>query len=100
MDPGQGLCRLLAEIAEKTPVQRPFRKTVEELTALDLAYAPPFPFRDWFMAKVREHTVLREEQAALAAFAVVPDLDMAGARGAALAAHVSHQSTSINLIHQ
>jgi glucokinase len=57
-------------------------------------------FRDWFMAKVREHTVLREEQAALAAFAVVPDLDMAGARGAALAAHVSHQSTSINLIHQ
>jgi glucokinase len=57
-------------------------------------------FRDWFMAKVREHTVLREEQAALAAFAVVPDLDMAGARGAALAAHVSLQSTSINLIHQ
>jgi glucokinase len=52
------------------------------------------------MAKVREHTVLREEQAALAAFAVVPDLDMAGARGAALAAHVSLQSTSINLIHQ
>jgi hypothetical protein len=42
MDPGQGLCRLLAEIAEKTPVQRPFRKTVGELTALDLAYAPPF----------------------------------------------------------
>jgi glucokinase len=43
-------------------------------------------FRDWFMGKVREHTVLREEQTRLARFAVVPDLDMAGARGAALAA--------------
>ena len=31
-------------------------------------------FRDWFMGEVREHTVLREEQAALATFAVVPDL--------------------------
>jgi glucokinase len=43
-------------------------------------------FRDWFMGKVREHTVLRDEQTRLASFAVVPDLDMAGARGAALAA--------------
>ena len=43
-------------------------------------------FREWFMAKVREHTVLREEQAKVARFALVPDLDMAGARGAALAA--------------
>ena len=31
-------------------------------------------------------TALRAEQAAVAAFALVPDLDMAGARGAALAA--------------
>jgi glucokinase len=44
------------------------------------------PFREWFLAKVREHTELREEQARLATFALVPDLDMAGARGAAIAA--------------
>jgi predicted NBD/HSP70 family sugar kinase len=42
-------------------------------------------FRDWFLARVRHHTILRYEQAA-AVFALVPDLDMAGARGAALAA--------------
>jgi predicted NBD/HSP70 family sugar kinase len=43
-------------------------------------------FREWFLATVREHTALREEQARVAIFALVPDLDMAGARGAALAA--------------
>ena len=43
-------------------------------------------FRDWFLGKVREHTDLREEQARVASFALVPDLDMAGARGAAIAA--------------
>jgi predicted NBD/HSP70 family sugar kinase len=43
-------------------------------------------FRDWFLATVREHTVLRAEQTGVARFALVPDLDMAGARGAALAA--------------
>jgi predicted NBD/HSP70 family sugar kinase len=43
-------------------------------------------FRDWFLAKVREHALLREEQARVASFALVPDLDMAGARGAAIAA--------------
>jgi glucokinase len=43
-------------------------------------------FREWFLATVREHTALREEQARVATFALVPDLDMAGARGAALAA--------------
>jgi glucokinase len=43
-------------------------------------------FREWFLAKVRENTVLREEQARVARFALVPDLDMAGGRGAALAA--------------
>ena len=42
-------------------------------------------FRDWFLATVREHTLLREEQRG-ATFALVPDLDMAGARGSALAA--------------
>ncbi|HEV2374917.1 MAG TPA: ROK family protein [Streptosporangiaceae bacterium] len=45
-------------------------------------------FRDWFLAGVREHTSLREEQACVAQFALVPHLDMAGARGAALAAAV------------
>ena len=43
-------------------------------------------FRQWFLDAVREATALRSEQAAVAAFAIVPDLDMAGARGAALAA--------------
>jgi predicted NBD/HSP70 family sugar kinase len=42
--------------------------------------------RDWFLATVREHTALRAEQAAVATFALVPDLDMAGARGSAIAA--------------
>jgi predicted NBD/HSP70 family sugar kinase len=43
-------------------------------------------FRDWFVEAVREHTALRAEQRQVARFALVPDLDMAGARGAALAA--------------
>jgi predicted NBD/HSP70 family sugar kinase len=37
-------------------------------------------FREWFLAKVREHTQLKEEQARASR------LDMAGARGAAIAA--------------
>jgi glucokinase len=48
-------------------------------------------FRDWYLSKVRAHTMLREEQARVASFALVPDLDMAGARGAALAALESLQ---------
>ncbi|MBW3613021.1 MAG: ROK family protein [Chloroflexi bacterium] len=43
-------------------------------------------FGGWFLERVRDHTRLREEQAAVAEFALVPDLDMAGARGSALAA--------------
>ena len=43
-------------------------------------------FRDWFLERVREHTLLREEQVRAATLFLVPDLDMAGARGAALAA--------------
>jgi glucokinase len=43
-------------------------------------------FRDWFLRIVRENTKLREEQARVARFALVPDLDKAGARGAAVAA--------------
>jgi glucokinase len=43
-------------------------------------------FREWFLATVREHTALRAEQARVATLALVPDLDMAGARGAAIAA--------------
>ena len=43
-------------------------------------------FRDWFLEKVRHSTTLREEQAGAVSFSLIPDLDMAGARGAALAA--------------
>ena len=57
-------------------------------------------FRDWFMGKVREHTVLRDEQTRLASFAVVPDLDMAGARGAALAALATLLGQSGDLVHR
>ncbi|MGI8998395.1 MAG: ROK family protein [Candidatus Limnocylindria bacterium] len=46
-------------------------------------------FRDWFLERVRTHTTLREEQAAIASLALVPDLDMAGARGSAFAALAS-----------
>ncbi|MGO9161030.1 MAG: ROK family protein [Streptosporangiaceae bacterium] len=51
-------------------------------------------FRDWFLDTVREHTLLRAEQAATADFALVPDRDMAGARGAALAALEAMQAGS------
>jgi predicted NBD/HSP70 family sugar kinase len=43
-------------------------------------------FRDWFLDRVRGYTVLRDEQAQVASIALVPDLDMAGARGSAIAA--------------
>jgi glucokinase len=43
-------------------------------------------FRDWFLEQVRGHTTLREEQRRAASVALVPDLDMAGARGSAIAA--------------
>lgn len=43
-------------------------------------------FRTWFLQTIKEHTILPEEEATVAAFALVPDLDMAGARGAAMAA--------------
>ena len=43
-------------------------------------------FRDWFLTTVTNATQLRPEQRAVAIFAVVADLDMAGARGSAVAA--------------
>jgi glucokinase len=43
-------------------------------------------FRDWFLATVREHTTLVIEQERLEEVALVPHLDMAGARGSAIAA--------------
>jgi predicted NBD/HSP70 family sugar kinase len=43
-------------------------------------------FSEWFLGQIREHTTLRAEQAKLVDFVLVPDLDRAGARGAALAA--------------
>jgi glucokinase len=43
-------------------------------------------FREWFLTNVRENTALREEQVRASRFEMVPHLDMAGARGAAIAA--------------
>lgn len=43
-------------------------------------------FRAWFLERVRHHTWLREEQRAVAEVCEVTDLDMAGCRGAAVAA--------------
>jgi predicted NBD/HSP70 family sugar kinase len=43
-------------------------------------------FRDWFLTTVREHTQLMIEQSAVEEITLVPDLDMAGARGSAIAA--------------
>ena len=43
-------------------------------------------FRDWFLATVKEHTDFYVEQAEITEITLVPDLDMAGARGAAIAA--------------
>ncbi|ETK37482.1 glucokinase [Microbispora corallina] len=43
-------------------------------------------FREWFLETVKENILLREEQRRVATIALVRDLDMAGARGAALAA--------------
>jgi predicted NBD/HSP70 family sugar kinase len=43
-------------------------------------------FRDWFIATVKQHTELYVEQAEIAEITLVPDLDMAGARGSAIAA--------------
>jgi predicted NBD/HSP70 family sugar kinase len=50
-------------------------------------------FRQWFLNTVREATQLRREQMEVATFALVPDLDMAGARGAAVAALDKVKST-------
>jgi predicted NBD/HSP70 family sugar kinase len=46
-------------------------------------------FREWFFARVCENTSLRREQLEMSTFALIPDLDMAGARGAAIAARQS-----------
>jgi glucokinase len=43
-------------------------------------------FRDWFVGIVRESTSLLSEQAQVEEIRLVPDLDMAGARGSAIAA--------------
>ena len=43
-------------------------------------------FRDWFLGVVRENTWMYAEQGELAEITLVPDLDMAGARGSAIAA--------------
>ena len=43
-------------------------------------------FRNWVLEQVREHTLLRDEQRQAATIIMVPDRDMAGARGSAIAA--------------
>ena len=43
-------------------------------------------FREWFLDTVRENTTLRDEQKRVATFVLIPELDMAGARGSAVAA--------------
>jgi predicted NBD/HSP70 family sugar kinase len=43
-------------------------------------------FRSWFLDRVRANLQLREEQEKVATLELVPDRDMAGARGAAIAA--------------
>jgi glucokinase len=43
-------------------------------------------FREWYLDTVRLNTSLRKEQLEQVTFALIPELDMAGARGAALAA--------------
>ncbi len=43
-------------------------------------------FRSWYLRTVQEATQLREEQRHIAQFSIVADLDMAGARGSAIAA--------------
>jgi predicted NBD/HSP70 family sugar kinase len=53
-------------------------------------------FREWFLAKVRDNTYLRVEQEKAATIALVPDRDMAGARGAALAALQAHTLPAVS----
>jgi predicted NBD/HSP70 family sugar kinase len=50
-------------------------------------------FRNWFLGEVRAHTLLRDEQRDAAEVLLVTDLDMAGARGAAVAARNVHPLT-------
>jgi predicted NBD/HSP70 family sugar kinase len=50
-------------------------------------------FRQWFLDKVIENTLLREEQQKVATVSLVEDLDMAGARGSALAARAQVLAT-------
>jgi glucokinase len=53
----------------------------------------------WFLAAARANTELREEQRRLSTLTLVPDLDMAGARGSAIAALVSLQNPpGVNII--
>jgi predicted NBD/HSP70 family sugar kinase len=50
-------------------------------------------FRDWFVDTIKENTDLFVEQAEVAEITLVPDLDMAGARGSAIAAAEWAKST-------
>jgi glucokinase len=52
-------------------------------------------FREWFLAEVRRNTELRQEQKRVATLALVPDRDMAGARGAAIAARDAFEAAGL-----
>lgn len=53
-------------------------------------------FRDWFLATITAATTLRDEQVRVATFALVPDRDMAGARGAAIAALATFRNDHVH----
>ena len=55
-------------------------------------------FRDWFVDTVKENTVFYVEQAEIAEITLVPDLDMAGARGSAIAAKEWADGNARNLV--
>jgi predicted NBD/HSP70 family sugar kinase len=54
-------------------------------------------FREWFLDQVRTNTLLRDEQRQVATLELVPDRDMAGARGAAIAARDAFEAGQAEL---
>ena len=63
-----------------------FGMRLDARSSIYWATAPNYDYLDWFLAEVRAGTTLRAEQQSVVEFAIVADLDMAGARGSAFAA--------------
>ena len=62
-------------------------RTIRSLTVALIGFLQDaFGFIPNYFELARENTALREEQVRASRFEMVPDLDMAGARGAAIAA--------------